>query len=113
MSQRFTYVHPSGFPLACTSGWITECFGFFPELHTPLLPATHVRVGTGQSNTYPGYVISVTANLLTNAPLTHATSRRTTLRVPSDLGFWSFDNSHHPRSERHSRLSMASQTLVS
>jgi hypothetical protein len=28
-------------------GWIEGRFGFFPELRTPPLPATHVRAGTG------------------------------------------------------------------
>ena len=33
-------------------------------------------------NTYPGYVIDVTANLHINAPLAHATSCRTTSEMP-------------------------------
>jgi len=33
-----------------------EPLGFYPELHTPPLPATHVRVGTGTLGTCLGYV---------------------------------------------------------
>jgi hypothetical protein len=32
-------------PVAPMMGW--EPLGFFPELHTELLPATHVEEGTG------------------------------------------------------------------
>jgi hypothetical protein len=44
--RGFTHVHPSGLPLACAPGWNGTRFGFFPELRTPQLPATHVRAGT-------------------------------------------------------------------
>jgi hypothetical protein len=45
--RGFTHVRTSGLPLACAPGWNGTRFGFFPELHTPQLPATHVRAGTG------------------------------------------------------------------
>jgi hypothetical protein len=44
--RGFTHVRPSGLPLACAPGWNGTRFGFFPELRTPQLPATHVRAGT-------------------------------------------------------------------
>jgi hypothetical protein len=51
--RGFTHVRPSGLPLACAPGWNGTRFGFFPELRTPQLPATHVRVGTGLEH-WPG-----------------------------------------------------------
>jgi len=44
--RGFTHVRPSGLPLASAPGWNGNRFGFFPELRTPQLPATHVRAGT-------------------------------------------------------------------
>ena len=46
-SSRFTHVHPSGLPLTCGPRMERGPLGFFPELRTPPLPATHVRAGTG------------------------------------------------------------------
>ncbi len=51
--QGSTHVHPSGLPLACAPGWNETRFGFFPELRTPQLPATHARAGTGPEH-WPG-----------------------------------------------------------
>jgi len=51
--RGFTHVRPSGLPLACAPGWNGTRFGFFPELRTPQLPATHVRAGTGLEH-WPG-----------------------------------------------------------
>ena len=51
--RGFTHVRPSGLPLACAPGWNGTRFGFFPELRTPQLPATHVRAGTGPEH-WPG-----------------------------------------------------------
>jgi len=45
--RGFTRVHPSGLPLACGLRADRRPLGFFPELRTPPLPATHVRAGTG------------------------------------------------------------------
>jgi hypothetical protein len=49
--QGFTRVHPSGLPLAdrvhLNPRMERGPLGFSPELRTPPLPATHVRVGTG------------------------------------------------------------------
>src|ERR1700730_575298 len=46
-STRVHAVHPSGLSLARGPGWIENRLGFFPGLHTPQLPATHARAGTG------------------------------------------------------------------
>ena len=46
-SSRVHYIHPSGLPLACGPRMEPAPLGFPPELCTPPLPATHVRVGTG------------------------------------------------------------------
>jgi hypothetical protein len=51
--QGFTRVHPSGLPLACDPRMGRGSLGFFPELRTPPLPATHVRAGTGHGH-WPG-----------------------------------------------------------
>jgi hypothetical protein len=51
--RGFTHVRPSGLPLACAPGWNETRFGFFPELRTPQLPATHVRAGTDLEH-WPG-----------------------------------------------------------
>jgi len=51
--RRFTRVHPSGLPLACDPRMGRGSLGFFPELRTPPLPATHVRAGTGHGH-WPG-----------------------------------------------------------
>ena len=51
--RGFTHVRPSGLPLACAPGWDETRFGFFPELRTSQLPATHVRAGTGLEH-WPG-----------------------------------------------------------
>lgn len=80
--QRFTRVHPSGLPLTRSPRMAQGPLRLSPELRTSPLPATHVRGGDRATNTYPGYVIDNTADLL-NAPLTHATSCRTTCEVPS------------------------------
>ena len=47
VQRRFTFVHPSGLPLACDSLMAGRPWASVPPLHTPLLPATHGRVGTG------------------------------------------------------------------
>jgi hypothetical protein len=51
--RGFTRVHPSGLPLACNPRMGRGSLGFFPELRTPPLPATHVRAGTGHGH-WPG-----------------------------------------------------------
>ena len=51
--RGFTRVHPSGLPLACDPRMGRGSLGFFPELRTPPLPATHVRAGTGHGH-WPG-----------------------------------------------------------
>jgi len=51
--RGFTCVHPSGLPLACSPRMERGPLGFSPELRTPPLPATHVRVGTGLEH-WPG-----------------------------------------------------------
>ena len=48
--RGFTRVHPSGLPLACDPRMGRGSLGFFPELRTPPLPATHVRAGTGHEH---------------------------------------------------------------
>src|SRR3954453_4561261 len=98
--RRFTRVHPSGLPLAYAPGRIEGRFGFFPELRTPPLPATHVRAGTGHrtltratSSTSPPTSIS-TCHLHMRprvAPPTECLSARWTLtfskpRIPRQTG---------------------------
>jgi hypothetical protein len=51
--RGFTHVHPPGLPLACDPRMGRGSLGFFPELRTPPLPATHVRAGTGHRH-WPG-----------------------------------------------------------
>ena len=45
--RGFTRFTRPVFPSPAHPGWNKACFGFFPELRTPQLPATHVRAGTG------------------------------------------------------------------
>jgi hypothetical protein len=45
--QGFARVRPSSLPLACNSSMAEASLGLNAQLHTPLLPATHVSVGTG------------------------------------------------------------------
>ena len=45
--QRFTAVHPSTLPLACSLRTGRRPLGFSPRLRTPQLPVTHARAGTG------------------------------------------------------------------
>ena len=52
-SLRVHCIHPSGLPLACGPRMERAPLGFSPELRTPPLPATHVRVGTGLEH-WPG-----------------------------------------------------------
>lgn len=47
VQRRFTFVHPSGLPLACDSLMAGRPWASPPPLHTPLLSATHGKVGTG------------------------------------------------------------------
>jgi hypothetical protein len=51
--RGFTCVHPSGLPLACDPRMERGSLGSSPELHTPPLPAAHVRAGTGLEH-WPG-----------------------------------------------------------
>lgn len=44
--REFACAHPSGLPLACDPRMKREPLGFSPELRTPPLPATHVKVET-------------------------------------------------------------------
>jgi hypothetical protein len=81
--RRFTHVHPSGLPLTYAPGWIEGRFGFCPEASHPAVTSDARPGGDGPSNTYPSYVIDDTADLHFNAPLTHATSCRTILKMPS------------------------------
>ncbi len=46
-STKVQAIHPSDLPLACSPRMERAPLGFYPELRTPPLPATHVRVGTG------------------------------------------------------------------
>jgi hypothetical protein len=64
--RGFTHVRPSGLPLACAPGWNETRFGFFPELRTPQLPATHARAGTGPEH-WPG-AMPPTSPALQSAP---------------------------------------------
>jgi hypothetical protein len=77
--RGFTVVHPSGLPLACCLRVERGHLGFSLELHTPPLPATHVRVGTGHRTLTRGYsVVDAIADPLSKrAHSTHATSCRT------------------------------------
>ena len=61
--QGFTHVHPSGLPLACSSRMEREPLGFSSGLHTPPLPATHARVGTGPEH-WPGTILSTSTVVL-------------------------------------------------
>jgi hypothetical protein len=45
--QRFTLIHPSTLPLACSPRTGRRPLGFSPRLRTPQLPVTHARAGTG------------------------------------------------------------------
>lgn len=77
--RGFTGVRPSGLPLACHLRVERRSLGFFLELRTPPLPATHVQAGTGhrtRTRDYP--VIGVTADPLSESVHSaHATSCRT------------------------------------
>ena len=53
-----------------------ERFGFFPELRTPQLPATHVRAGTDLEH-WPGAIPPTSSALQPQAHSQHATSCRT------------------------------------
>ena len=79
--------------------------GFSLELRTPPLQAAHVKVGTGHTNTHPGYVINVTADLQSTRHSTHATSCRTTCEVPLSLGHLNSRKSKFPIRGRHFRAS--------
>lgn len=79
--QRFTHVHPSGLPLACSVWMEQTLLGLSLELRTPPSPAAHVKVGTGTEHC-PGYVIDVTADLQSTSHLPHATSCRTIRGMP-------------------------------
>jgi hypothetical protein len=52
-SSRVHCIHLSGLPLACGPRMERAPLGFSPELRTPPLPATHVRMGTGLEH-WPG-----------------------------------------------------------
>lgn len=85
--RGFTGVRPSGLPLACHPRVERGSLGFFPELRTQPLPATHVQAGTGlrtRTRDYP--VIGATADPLSKSiHSAHATSCRTfTWKVPLD-----------------------------
>ena len=67
--RGFTHVRPSGLPLACAPGWNGTRFGFFPELRTPQLPATHVRAGTGLEH-WPGAMPPTSSALQSASSLT-------------------------------------------
>ena len=67
--RGFTRVHPSGLPLACGPRMERGPLGFSPELRTPPLPATHVRVGTGHRALTRDYVIDDIADLQSTQPL--------------------------------------------
>jgi hypothetical protein len=64
------------FPSPAAAGWNSNGFGFYPELRTPRLPATHAKAGTALMDTGPGHVF----NNGTSKQRDHsqrATSRRT------------------------------------
>ena len=79
--RGFTHVRPSGLPLACAPGWNGTRFGFFPELRTPRLPATHVRAGTGLEH-WPG-ATSPTSPALQSTQLTRNMRPRVARPQPS------------------------------
>src|SRR5688572_22688772 len=72
--RGLTCVHPSGLPLACGPRMERAPLGFSPELRTPPLPATHVRVGTGHEH-WPG---AYAANVIGWPSLLRAHSHRAT-----------------------------------
>jgi hypothetical protein len=75
-STRVHALHPSGLLLACDPRMEREPLGFSPELHTPPLPATHVKVETGMLDTCLSYVtICWPSNLRSHSK--RATSCRT------------------------------------
>ena len=58
--RGFTAFTRPVFPWPVVPGWNGNPWAFPPELHTPLLPATHVGVGTGVEHT-PGTTQSTTS----------------------------------------------------
>ena len=67
--RGFNFVHPSDLPLACAPGWIGARFGFFPELRTPQLLATHVKAGTGPRTLAGNYASDIASDLLSASSL--------------------------------------------
>jgi hypothetical protein len=64
------------FPSPAAAGRNSSCFGFYPGLRTPRLPATHAKAGTARMDTGPGYVFNNGTSKQRNHSQ-RATSRRT------------------------------------
>ncbi len=76
--QGFNHVHPSGLPLAHTTGVEPAALRLPPELRTPPLPAAHVRGGDRPSST--DLELPLNSHPSISNPVVHsmrATSRRT------------------------------------
>ena len=61
--RGFNFVHPSDLPLARAPGWNRARLGFFPELRTPQLLATHVKAGTGPRTLAGNYASDIASDL--------------------------------------------------
>jgi hypothetical protein len=79
-SGSLTFTRPA-FPSPAAPGWIEDRFGFPGASHPTVTSDARPSRGRAQ-DTHPGYVTDTTADLQLNAPLTHATSCRTTRVVP-------------------------------
>ena len=105
--RGFTGVRPSGLLLACRP-WVEQgLLGFYLELRTPPLPATHVQAETGhrtRTRDYPD--IGDTADPLSKSiHSTHATSCRTcTQKVPSCWYDWDLRQASSLQLRRHFRF---------
>lgn len=74
--QRFTAVHPSTLPLACSLRTGRRPLGFSPRLRTPQLPVTHARAGTGIEH-FLSYAVDLYRPPIRVIHSFRATSRRT------------------------------------
>jgi hypothetical protein len=110
-SLRVHCIHPSGLPPACGSRMERAPLGFLPELRTPPLPATHVRVGTGLEH-WPGTTLSTSSvdppsyesTRIVRPRVAPRGSKRAALRTPgrcpTEPAYWGFcrifDSMHVP-----------------
>jgi len=86
--RGFTYVHPSGLPLACDPRMERGPLGFSLKLPTPPLPATPVEVGTGPEH-WPGTTPSTSTSV--DPPIwesTHTVRPRVARFAPARRGVW-------------------------